>query len=242
MESIGSTRLFLFLYCLSCLSALTIVVLLGVWLVSFRGGFAWQSDIAHEFNWHPLLMTLGLIVLYGNGMVVYRLMRYQRKKKLKLIHASMMILAFIFAVIGLKAVFDSHNLKDPPVPNLYSLHSWVGITAVILFSMQWIFGFTSFLFPGVTQPLRVAYLPIHVYFGVAIFILATAASLMGLLEKAIFSLKDNYSTSSEGILMNCIGMMIVIFGFLTTMLVTKPQWRRQVVPEDELLLGDRLSE
>ena len=43
------------------------VVLVGIWTGHHLGGFAWQSDPKHEFNWHPLLMTLGMIYLYGNG-------------------------------------------------------------------------------------------------------------------------------------------------------------------------------
>lgn len=31
----------------------------------YRGGFAWSGD--NQFNWHPLLMVLSLIYLYGNG-------------------------------------------------------------------------------------------------------------------------------------------------------------------------------
>ena len=44
------------------------VVLAGIWTGHHLGGFAWQSDPKHQFNWHPLLMTLGMIYLYGNGM------------------------------------------------------------------------------------------------------------------------------------------------------------------------------
>ena len=43
------------------------VVLAGIWTGHHLGGFAWQSDPKHQFNWHPLLMTLGMIYLYGNG-------------------------------------------------------------------------------------------------------------------------------------------------------------------------------
>ena len=36
-------------------------------MIHYRKGFAWQDDPSHEFNWHPFLMTIGLVFLYGNG-------------------------------------------------------------------------------------------------------------------------------------------------------------------------------
>ena len=64
-----------------------------------------------EFNWHPLLMVIGLVYLYGNGILTYRLFRTGKKKFLKVVHAAIMLAAFVFSVIALQAAFDSHNLK-----------------------------------------------------------------------------------------------------------------------------------
>jgi len=47
------------------------VVLTGIWMGHFRGGMAWQSDPKLEFNWHPMLMVIGMVFLYGNGKALF---------------------------------------------------------------------------------------------------------------------------------------------------------------------------
>ena len=55
------------LYVVAQASGFVAVVLTGVWMGHFRGGFAWASNPAVQFNWHPLLMVLSMVYLYGNG-------------------------------------------------------------------------------------------------------------------------------------------------------------------------------
>ena len=38
------------------------------WVAKYKGGVEWgKTDLGIDFNWHPILMTLSLIFLYGNG-------------------------------------------------------------------------------------------------------------------------------------------------------------------------------
>lgn len=60
---------------------------------------------------------------------------------------------------------------------------------VMLFmTSQWVSGFITFFFPGLQSPLRAAYMPVHVFFGLAGFISAVTAALLGLTEKALWTL------------------------------------------------------
>nr|CAD7601541.1 unnamed protein product [Timema genevievae] len=43
------------------------VVMMTVWVGHYRGGYSWSSlEPDLEFNWHPVLMTVSMIFLYGN--------------------------------------------------------------------------------------------------------------------------------------------------------------------------------
>lgn len=50
----------------SQLVGLASVVVTGVWMGHYRGGFAWDGS-QQEFNLHPLCMVLGLVFLQGDG-------------------------------------------------------------------------------------------------------------------------------------------------------------------------------
>ena len=100
--------------------------------------------------------------------------------------------ATIIACFGIKAAFDSHSLAKSPIPHTYSLHSWCGLLTIIMAVTQWGLGLVVFLWPGLASHLRSFFLPIHIFFGLTIFVLASATALMGITEKAFFSLKDDY--------------------------------------------------
>ena len=46
---------------------LLMIILVCVWMGSYHNGFGWNPEIV--FNYHPLFMTLGLIFLYGDGII-----------------------------------------------------------------------------------------------------------------------------------------------------------------------------
>lgn len=121
-----------------------------------------------------------------SAILIYRGLRYARKRSLKLSHASIFGIILFLVLIASWAVYDSHVLATPAIPNLYSLHSWVGLTAVLLFLCQWVAGFVSFLYPQIRAPLKEAYMPLHIYFGITGYVLAVAAALLGISEKVFF--------------------------------------------------------
>lgn len=81
-------------------------------------------------------------------------------------------------------------------------------------------------------------MPIHIFFGLFGFVLAIASSLMGLSEKAFFAMPDNkYSEfPNQALLVNCIGLLITLYGTLVVYMVTEPNYKREQLPEDTMLL------
>uniref|UniRef100_A0A914V2U1 Cytochrome b561 domain-containing protein n=1 Tax=Plectus sambesii TaxID=2011161 RepID=A0A914V2U1_9BILA len=244
MDEEQSMKYFSFFFGLSQFFGGLAVLLVAIWMGSYGGGFGWTESPEQQFHYHPLFMVIGLIFLYGEAMMVYRVFRHERKKFTKLLHVVIHSMIFVFFVVALKAVFDSHNLnvdasgQPAPIPNLYSTHSWVGFTTVILFCMQYVCGFVSFFFPGLSLGVRQWYLPIHQLAGMVIFVMAVMSALMGLSERAAWHntcwTKEKRFCGEQGVT-NMLGVSILLYAICVIFLVANPRWRRRSLPEEESL-------
>ncbi|KAG8559662.1 hypothetical protein GDO81_017405 [Engystomops pustulosus] len=163
---------------------------------------------------------------------------------MKCIHAGLHLTATTLVVVALVAVFEYHNAKH--IPNLYSLHSWVGLTVVILFVLQLFVSIIVYLLPITPVSIRAAFMSIHVYGGLLLFGCIMGTALMGLTEKLIFSLrKPAYSSfPPEGIFVNTLGLLIIVFGGLILWIATRPGWKRppEHVEKDQHPLGSEVDD
>ncbi|TKR64622.1 hypothetical protein L596_025120 [Steinernema carpocapsae] len=240
-----SQRLFNVVLTVSQVCGAAALLSVAAWMGGFsEGGFAWSENPDIEFHYHPTFMTMGLIFIYGESIIVYRVFRNERKRFTKLLHLTLHSMALIFMGVALKAVWDSHDLhlgkdgKVDPLPNLYSMHSWIGILVVVLFSLQYAVGFGSFFFPGASIPMRQFIMPFHQLFGVVIFIMVCCTALMGITERAAWKhtcwTKDKQMCGQQ-MLSNFFGLFILGYCGSIVLIVMNPRWKRRPLPEEESL-------
>ncbi|XP_061657507.1 lysosomal membrane ascorbate-dependent ferrireductase CYB561A3-like isoform X2 [Syngnathoides biaculeatus] len=215
---------------LSVTLGLLCVVLVAFWNSHWRGGFAWDGTEA-QFNWHPVLMISGLLVLYGLAAVLYRVPWgwSQKKRGWKLVHAGLMLGALLLAAVGLRAAFEVHRSLN--IPSMYSLHSWVGMAAVVTFACQWFLALVGFLLPCSAPRLGPALKGIHMWTGKAVLLLTLAACVSGINEQLFFALNGAsgvaYSSlPPEALFANTLGILTVAFGVLVFGILSKADWGR----------------
>ena len=81
-----------------------LLALVLIWILNYCGNLGW-SDHDERFNWHPLLLVLGMVYLSGNSLLIFRFMKEQPKQLVKIVHGSIHASAFLISLIGSLAVF-----------------------------------------------------------------------------------------------------------------------------------------
>ncbi|CAG5898169.1 unnamed protein product [Menidia menidia] len=176
--------------------------------------------------------TIKLIL--SSALLVYRVFRNEAKRNVKLLHGIIHLFALIISIIGIVAVFEFH--KAAKISDMYSLHSWCGMATLVIFCLQWVMGLLFFMFPVASLWLRAMYLPIHLFCGLTLLVMAIGTSLLGITEKLLFSIMPTYPEfSPEGVLANLLGILLVLFGVVVCYLVTREEYRRPPNPEEESL-------
>eukprot|EP00271_Cylindrocystis_brebissonii_P001666 TRINITY_DN11947_c0_g1_i1.p1 TRINITY_DN11947_c0_g1~~TRINITY_DN11947_c0_g1_i1.p1 ORF type:complete len:255 (+),score=12.69 TRINITY_DN11947_c0_g1_i1:325-1089(+) len=187
-------------------------ILMIWWTLGPRGGLSLSlASYQGYYNWHPLLMLVGFIFLFGEAILIYRIIDSPRWLR-KLLHAFFNAVGLTAAIVGVWFVWTYHELASSP--HLTSLHSWLGIFCVTAYGLQWLVGFFMFLLPGRDIDVKRATLPVHALVGVCLFALVLVVACLGILEKLTF-LTDAGTITRRGIdtlLGNFIGICILLYG------------------------------
>jgi hypothetical protein len=151
---------------------------------TYLGGLNWGKLI---FNWHPVLMVGGLIFCSITSILSYRLIP-MTKLATKSLHVFLHTVGVVCFSVGLSAVLIGNNNKSKNDGNTYysnfnSIHSFLGLAAIILYGQNYVLGFLHYLMP-VAVSKRKAYMPSHIFLGSFAFFAAVFAALTGAMELA----------------------------------------------------------
>ncbi|PIA63905.1 hypothetical protein AQUCO_00201311v1 [Aquilegia coerulea] len=202
----------------------SIITLVLVWSIHFQGGLAFKShDKQKIFNIHPVLMVIGFILVGGEAIMSYKTIPSNRKVP-KLVHLVLNLIALLAGIVGIYAVFKFH--KELGIADMYTLHSWVGMSTICLFGLQWLLGFISFFFPGAAMSTRRARLvPWHWFLGMVIFLMGISTAEMGLVERFTFL---HLQHGQEALLVNFTGLLILLFAVAVSLSVVLPRSTQSV--------------
>jgi Eukaryotic cytochrome b561 len=127
-----------------------------------------------------MVITFGCIVPVS--LTSYRVLKAGRAWQ-KRLHMLLHSASAVLSTIGIVAMFRFHKEKD--IPDLYSVHSWLGIIVYIGFICTYVASFLLFWWPQLASRQRdaPAIMWVHRTGGSILFIGAICTMLMGLQDK-----------------------------------------------------------
>ncbi|XP_044487878.1 probable ascorbate-specific transmembrane electron transporter 1 [Mangifera indica] len=195
-----------------------VATLLLVWLLAKQEGFAFKSHNKLKiFDLHPLFMIIGFILIGGEAMMAYKTIPATKIAQ-KTVHLLLNLVALLAGIVGIYAVFKYHH--ESGIPDLYSLHSWLGIGTICLFGLQWLLGFLSFVFPGAEMSRRASFLPWHRFFGPVFFLMAVCTAEAGLVQRLLLL---RIFQGQEALIVNFIGILLILYTVSVGLTVVLPR-------------------
>lgn len=130
------------------------------------------------FGTHPLLMVTAFGLLSPVATVAYK--TYEsllgvRHTVMKLVHAFLQTAATIIGFIGVASMYKTHQ----GALHFQTAHSWLGVGAMALFIVQWLFGTLVYLNPWSPNWLRAKLISAHVAIGTISIFLTLMAVFSG---------------------------------------------------------------
>ncbi|KAL3277072.1 hypothetical protein HHI36_012433 [Cryptolaemus montrouzieri] len=217
----------------------TIMFILGVattvltfhWCYAYHKGFSLES-IHTEFNWHPLLSVIGFLFLYANALLFSQVSRYLPKwfgikisfsnEALYWVIFITKIIVFVFIVLSIIPAVDYFNFNKYPIPHMYSLHSWLGVLALVLMITDVLLGLICFVWKRIPKHLNRIFSSVGFISSVIAFMTSVCTSVLGWKEFAIFTYGRKYGDLANGaITINLLGLVTMAFGLLVLHLLLR---------------------
>ncbi|KAJ7942831.1 Transmembrane ascorbate ferrireductase 1 [Quillaja saponaria] len=197
---------------------IAVTTLVLVWLLHFREGFAFSSNVKNKiFNLHPLFMIIGFILIGGEAIMAYKTVPAKRRSQ-KIVHLLLHLIALVSGVLGIVIIFKFHRESD--IPHMFTLHSWLGMITICSYGLLWLLAFFAYFFPGAEFSTRAALLPWHRLIGMVIFLLAICTAETGLVQQFI---NLGLFRSQEALIVNFTGLLLFLFGVSVSLAVILPR-------------------
>ena len=154
-----------------------------------------------DFALHPVLMTMAFGFIAPISATSYRaledILKLQHSTA-KLVHSCLMTAALVCGIAGVVNMWIVHD-KGGQQNHLISVHSWVGLAALIAFGVQWLTGLLSFYTPLLERCVtKRAWLPVHIFIGSFAVYGTLVAIVLGLLSFFYPTAKTAATTGGEG--------------------------------------------
>lgn len=210
-----------------------------VWVLRWIGLPGRRGDAL--FRWHPIIMSVGALLLLPMGVLSWYVEQnesdnddpysinnnrhadeeaqtmHRRRGCVKLQHVVLVVSGFILMSIGACVAYASHMQQN--LANLYSLHSWVGIAALVAINMNVIMGVIA----AVVQCARASLsITVHRVIGVVAVALSSAAAVLGFAELQTFLVRGKGPWTAAALLAGPLAIMAAAVGLGTIYAIVVP--------------------